>query len=188
MYSCNPQNKMAIDKLVLNENVEDFFQNGNTAVEAREINTTLPFIYTNDVESYKYGTVNFVNSDGDDMILSRIGVLLARPTDATIVGVVVAIENTQTSSLLLKEITKLNGLPEILVPIPQENNDNQLLGHSAYLWRLKDNRSIILTQSYEYTEGKRTMSSLMYMVSNKVKVIDPNQDEFVVDRLIRTYK
>jgi hypothetical protein len=188
MYSCNPNNKMAIDKLALNEKVQDFFQNGSTSVEAREINTTLPFIYTNEVESYKYGTVKFINSDGNDMILSRVGALLANPTDDTIAGVVVAIENTKTSNSLLKEITKLNRLPEILMPIPHENKNNQLLDHSAYLWRLKDNRSIILTQSYEYTRGKRTMSSLMYMVSNKIKVMDPNQDEFVIDRLIRTYK
>jgi len=179
---------MAIDNLALNEKVQDFFQNGSTSVEAREINTTLPFIYTNEVESYKYGSVNFTNSDGNDMILSRVGALLANPTDDTIAGVVVAIENTKTSNSLLKEITKLNRLPEILMPIPRENKNNQLLDHSAYLWRLKDNRSIILTQSYEYTRGKRTMSSLMYMVSNKIKVMDPNQDEFVIDRLIRTYK
>lgn len=188
MNSCNTQNKIDLNELTFNENIKDLFQNESTILEAREINTTLPFLYTNNVEVYKYGNVNFTKSNENDIVLSRVGVLLEKPTNEKIVGIIVTAENTETSNSLFEEIKKRNGMPEVLLPVPQVDENNQLLGYSAYLWCLKNNYSIILSQSYEYTDGKRTIASLMYIVSNKTKVTDPNQDELVVDRLIRTYK
>lgn len=188
MNSCNTQNRVSLDELTLNENKQDLFQNKKTILETREINTTLPLLYTNDVDLYKYGNVKFIKSDENDIVLSKVGVLLENSSDKKIVGVVVTVEDTETSDSFLKEIIKINGTPEILMPIPKENDENQLLGYSAYLWRLKDSHSIVLTQSYEYTDGKRNIASLAYIVSDNIKVTNPNQNEHVIDRLIKTYK
>lgn len=187
MNSCSNQNKIDLDKATLNKNTYTFFKDSKTFLEAREINTTLSMRYTTNVELYKYGTVDFVNSEEKNTIDSKVGLLLETQSAEKYVGFFVTVEDTEISKLLLEELIKKNGNPKVLLPVPLENEDKELLGYSAYLWQLKNDTSIVLSQSYEYTNGKRTIASLLYIISNTVTVSKLNENELVIDRLIRTY-
>lgn len=187
MNSCSENDKISIDKINLTESKAIFFVDANLMSEANEINTTLNFIYTNEVDRFKYGSVEFKNSKPDDMVWSKIGILTEQPNNEKIVGVVISIEDTKESIAILNELKKLNGEPEILKPIPSENDEGQLLGYSAYVWMLKNDLAIVASQSYEYTDGERSIASLIYIVSNKVRTTHINNSELVIDRLIKTY-
>lgn len=188
MNSCKSQDKISIDTLTFKENKKDFFLDKKVVTEQREINTTLPKCYTNEVSSYKYGSLDFVKSDENAIVESTVGVLLENQSSDKIVGIVITVEDTQISMALLEELNKINGMPEVLMEAPKENEDKQLLGYASYLWKQKNNYSIVLSQSFEYTDGKRNIASLLYIISNTAKVTNPNSEETVIDRLIRTYK
>ncbi|VXC01330.1 conserved hypothetical protein [Flavobacterium sp. 9AF] len=187
MNSCKENDKVSIDKIDLTQSKKFFFNDANLMSEANEINTTLNFIYTNEVNRFKYGSVEFVNSNPDDMVLSKIGVLTKEPNNEKIEGIVLSIEDTQESIAILNELKKINGEPKVLKPIPAENDEGQLLGYSTYVWILQNDLAIVASQSYEYTDGVRSIASLIYIVSNKVRTTQANSPELVIDRLIKTY-
>lgn len=187
MISCKENDKVLIDKIDLTQSKKIFFNDANLMSEANEINTTLNFIYTNEVNRFKYGSVEFANSKPDDMVLSKIGVLTKEPNDEKIEGIVLSIEDTQESIAILNELKKINGEPKVLKPMPTENDEGQLLGYSTYVWTLQNDLAIVASQSYEYTDGVRSIASLIYIVSSKVKTIQANSSELVIDRLIKTY-
>ncbi|WP_130736589.1 hypothetical protein [Flavobacterium sp. J27] len=186
--SCNnTHDKISIDKIDLNESKEFFFGDANLMYEANEINTTLNLTYTKEVNRFKYGRVEFTNSKSNSMAWSKIGVLTESINNDKLVGVVLSIEDSNESIAILKELKKINGEPKNLKPVPTENNEGQLLGYAAYVWSLKNNLSIVLSQSYEYTNGKRVIASLIYIVSNKTRTGKLYNNELVVNRLLRTY-
>ncbi|MBT0964102.1 hypothetical protein [Denitromonas iodatirespirans] len=188
IVSCSAKNQVPLEKLTFRENIKDFFSTNDTYFDAREINTTLPMIYTHEVDGYNYGSVNFIKSDPNHIPKAKIGVLLSNPTDEQFVGLLVTTESIEASNAIFEELKTQMGTPEILSQEPEANENDQVLGYSAYLWRQKSNHSAILYRSYEHMDDKRNIASSLYLVSNKTKVTDPNQNELVVDRLIRTYK
>jgi hypothetical protein len=186
--SCDNQNRIDLESLTFKEKSVDLFKNLSAYDETREIATTLPVKYTKDVNDFKFGAIEFIKSDENDLTYNKVGLLFEKPNSSEISGITINIENMKQSIEILNYLKSKNGNPEIISPIPTENTSGQLLGYAAYLWKkTKSNQAIVLSQSYEYTNGKRDITSLIYIVTNNVKVSDASQ-ELVIDRLIRTYK
>lgn len=74
---------------------------------------------------------------------------------------------------------------KVLSPIPSKNSAGRVLGNSAYLWNTSF-YSVVLVQYYEYTDGKPNVSSILYLVDNKVLTSDSS--EKVISRIERTFK
>lgn len=187
LSSCKNKDKIDLETLSLNENVTDLFKDTKTFGELREINTTLPVKYSNDINKFKFGNVNFNNTYEKEIVYSKVGLILENKNSTQISGIVLNIESTEESIALLNYLKTKIGNPTILSPEPLINRSGELLGYSAYTWNINNTKSMVLSQSYEYTDGKKTIASLLYLVNKNVKVSDAN-GELVLDRLIRTYK
>ena len=186
--SCDIQNRIDLESLTFKEKSIDLLKSLSTNDEPREINTTLPVKYTQDIGDFKFGDINLIKSKEKDLTYNKVGLLFEKPNNSKIVGITINIENKEQSIEILNYLKSKNGNPKIIAPIPTENKNGQLLGYSSYLWKTTNNKFIVLSQSYGYINGKRDISSLIYIVKNNVKVTDPPSQELVVDRLMRTYK
>ncbi len=182
--SCQSQEKTELEKVDFTTNYKEILKGTKIKTEAREIVTTLPVASTNEVDKFNFGTVNFSNSNENDIKSATVGILINNTTERSSKGIKIEVEDTDTSNRLFTYLKSQYKTPKTLSPIPQKNNDGYILGNSAYSWSLRD-KTIVLVQYYEYTDKKPTVSSTLYVLDNKVLM--PDAQGSVASHVIKTF-
>lgn len=182
--SCQSQEKTDLEKIDFSNNYKEIFKNVKFQTESREITTTLPIAYTKDVDMYEFGKIAFKNSPESFMKSSTIGILIDNITDRQTKGVKIEIEDTSIGYNLFTYLKSQYGSPKILSELPKKNREGKILGNSAYSWNIKD-KTIVFVQFYEYTDNKPNVSSILYIVDNKIMCV--GLQETVSSHILRTF-
>ncbi|WP_426327068.1 hypothetical protein [Pedobacter sp. R-06] len=182
--SCQSQEKINLEKVDFAESYKQILKNVKFQTDAREIVTTLPVAYTKNVSQYRFGNISFANSKENSIKSSTVGLLINNTKERLTKGIKIEVEETSASNELLAYLKSQYKTPKVISGVPEKNNEGKVLGNAAYSWNLKD-KTIVLIQYYEYTNNKPNISSVLYMVDNKV--IAPEVQQTVVSRIIKTY-
>lgn len=182
--SCQSQEKTDLEKTDFAKSYKDILKNTKVQTEAREVVTTLPLASTKEVGKFRFGSVDFVNSKNDAVKSSSIGILINNTAERLTKGIRIEIEDTETGNELLAYLKSTYKTPKILSPVPGKNSEGKVLGNAAYAWNLKD-KTLVFVQYYEYTNNHPGISSVLYLVDNKVMA--PELQQNVAARLIKTF-
>lgn len=183
--SCQSQdNKINLKETEFSKNYKEILKNTKFQTDPREIVTTLPIAYTKDVNLYKFGDISFVKSNDNELKSSTVGLLINNTTERLTKGLKIEIEDTAIGHDLLLYLKSEYKNLKTLSGIPKKNSEGKLLGNSAYSCYLKD-KTIVFVQYYEYTDDKPNISSILYIVDNKVLATD--FEETVASHLIKTF-
>lgn len=183
--SCQSQDKIDLEKVDFQEGYKSILNNTQYITEAQELVTTLPFATTKDVGGFKFGDVELVKSPKESPKSSLVGVLINNINEKMTKGILIEIEETSKSEAMFKYLSQKYEKVKVLSPIPSKNSAGRVLGNSAFLWNTSF-YSVVLVQYYEYTDGKPNVSSILYLVDNKVLTSDSS--EKVISRIERTFK
>jgi len=182
--SCQSQEKADLEKVDFAKNYKEILKNTKVQTDAREIVTTLPVAHTKDVSQFRFGSVSFVNSKENAIKSSSVGILINNTAERLTKGIKIEVEDTAAGNELLAYLKSQYKDPKVLAGVPGKNSEGKVLGNSAYAWSLKD-KTIVLVQYYEYTDNKPNISSVLFMVDNKVEA--PEVQETVASRIIKTF-
>lgn len=184
LIACHSQEKTDLEKLNFSKNYKEVFKDEKFQTEPREITSTLPIAYTKNVGNFKFGTINFENSADSEIKKSSIGLLINNTTERVTKGIKIEIENTSIGNTLLNYLKSNYGSPKVLSGIPKKNREGQILGNSAFYWDLKG-KKMILSQYYEYTNGRPNVSSILFLIDDKV--LCQGIEESAAAHIIKTY-
>jgi len=182
--ACQSQKKTDLEKIDFSKNYKEIFKNVKFQTDQQEIATTLPIAYTKNVSLYQFGTVVLQNSTEEAIKSSTVGILINNITERQTKGIKIEIEDTSVGNNMFNYLKSQYKAPKILSGIPAKNKEGKILGNAAYQWDLKD-KTILFVQYYEYTNNMANISSVLYLVDNKVPT--PGSQETAVSRLIKTY-
>lgn len=182
--SCQSQEKTDLEKTDFSKSYKEIFKNVKFQTESREITTTLPIAYTKNVGVFKFGNIDFKNSAENSIKSSTVGILINNIENRQTKGIKIEIEETSIGYNLFTYLKSQYGSPKILSELPKKNREGKTLGNSAYSWNIKD-KTIVFVQFYEYTNNKPNVSSILYIVDNKIMCV--GLQETVSSHILRTF-
>jgi len=183
--SCNSQTRVDLEQVNFKDRVDQLFANIQTFRDKSYPGTSLPYIYTYELNHFKYGPIELIKSV-DDNVLTEAGIITNDKRD--IVGLVINVGYTKQSLQFLQYLKSKYKIPIILAEVPKKNLEGQILGYANYLWNDSiQNRSILLSLSYEILNGASNISSTLYIIDNDVKSTNSSDSRTVKDLLIQSY-
>jgi hypothetical protein len=182
--SCQSQEKNDLEKVDFAKNYKEILKNTKVQTDAHEIVSTLPIAHTKDVSQFRFGNVSFVNSKENGIKSSTVGILINNTAERLTKGIKIEAEDTSVSNELFAYLKSQYKDPKVLSGVPGKNREGKVLGNSAYSWNSKD-KAIVLVQYYEYTDNKPNISSVLYVVDNKMMALEVQ--ETVASHIIKTF-
>jgi len=186
LNSCHAQVRIDLEQFDFKSNATQLFTNMKSFYDNSYPGTTLPRIYTYNVGHFKFGPIELIENEDDNVVVDA-GVFINNKKE--IEGLIINIGYTKQSLQLLQYLISKYNKPIILAPLPTKNNNGQLLGRASYLWKdVNNNRAMLLSHSYKYFNKKNNISSVLYIIDNEIKVINSNDNRTVLQYLIDVYK
>lgn len=194
LLSCQAQKTTDLDKLSFKEDVKELLGTRKKFVENRDVATTLPSFYTNDISGFTFDGIGFSNGgeNGNDDIPASSLYFLLRDTvkPYKIEGFYLDVEKQAEAKKLYSYLKKEYGEPK-QISLPEISPDKKSPGvyTGASIWEnYKDDRAMICATVYSTKNKKDVFAITLYVIDKSVLDKDPGSIRTVKDRLIEMYK
>lgn len=188
LYSCNFKKTEDLSTIPFNQNPENILKDLTKHYEIRELSTTLPCIYTEDINKFRFGDMEL---NKVEFGYNKVFFLISDTISKKLEGIKIVLDGKQTNEKIWRYLNEQYGKPNMISPIPKPNIEGDVLGQSTYLWRSFSLdrflffHSVYTTRTVNNQKAPNIITNI-YLINNDAQENDNNTK--ILERLTTALK